>query len=309
MAGDAVELADHARFAAAPSAPAPRVYFAALVAGPSFFDDPRPRASAHGGEPGRVPWLRAVQGSTDLAALVGEARATGATGIKIYANLDAELVAAVSEEAHLQGMRVWSHATVYPASPLEVVQAGVDVVSHANYLAWQIASRIPDTYAAGFQGMMQTTPPPPDHPAIDLLLDEMLARGTLLEPTLGVTHAREPSAAPGSWAAFSDAVTARAHARGVRLVAGTDGMAPAGGQPNIHLEMELLVEYAGLSTMEAITAATANAAEAIGRADEVGTIEPGKLADLVILDADPLADIHDTRRVVFVVKGGFRHVP
>ena len=71
----------------------------------------------------------------------------------------------------------------------------------------------------------------------------------------------------------------------------------------VHLELEELVA-SGLTTREAIRAATSSAARIIGADDELGTVETGKLADLVILDADPLADIRNTRRISAVVQGG-----
>jgi imidazolonepropionase-like amidohydrolase len=67
--------------------------------------------------------------------------------------------------------------------------------------------------------------------------------------------------------------------------------------------MELLVE-AGLTPMQTIQAATANGAAFLGRADDLGTVEPRKLADLVILTGDPLARISDIRTVERVLAGG-----
>ena len=60
----------------------------------------------------------------------------------------------------------------------------------------------------------------------------------------------------------------------------------------------------GLSPMEALVAATRNGADAIGVLDELGTLEPGKFADLLILDADPLADIRNVRKFEVLIQGG-----
>jgi imidazolonepropionase-like amidohydrolase len=68
-------------------------------------------------------------------------------------------------------------------------------------------------------------------------------------------------------------------------------------------ELALLVE-SGLSPLAALQAATLTAAEALGQSESLGALEPGKLADIVVLEADPLADIHNARRVRTVVKGG-----
>jgi imidazolonepropionase-like amidohydrolase len=92
---------------------------------------------------------------------------------------------------------------------------------------------------------------------------------------------------------------ARLHNGGVTVLAGTD----APGQPwAIHWELEELVS-AGLSPLEALSAATGSAARALG-AEEIGAIEVGRLADLVLLDADPMQDIRNTRRIWKVIQGG-----
>jgi hypothetical protein len=85
-------------------------------------------------------------------------------------------------------------------------------------------------------------------------------------------------------------------------LAGTDDPILPGA---IHLEMEELVA-AGLTPLEAVAAATGNAARILGAEADLGTIEEGKLADLILLErgADPLADIRDTRRIWKVIRGG-----
>jgi imidazolonepropionase-like amidohydrolase len=105
-------------------------------------------------------------------------------------------------------------------------------------------------------------------------------------------------------------VTRAAWAAGVPVSAGTDsiGVDALGTLPNIHEELALLVE-AGLSPLEAITAGTRNGARAIGIEKTRGTIAPGMAADLVVLSADPLADIHQTRDIVLVFRDGVRYPP
>ncbi len=99
------------------------------------------------------------------------------------------------------------------------------------------------------------------------------------------------------------------HRAGVKVAVGTDAGGPVGynfqGYNTIR-EMELLVE-AGLSPMDAIVAATRTGAELIGVADRLGTLAPGKLADFLVLEADPLADLRNLRRVRTVVLGGVTH--
>ena len=96
----------------------------------------------------------------------------------------------------------------------------------------------------------------------------------------------------------------RVAATGVTLAAGSDaGNIGTLHGPSLHRELELMVE-AGLAPMAVLTAATAGGAAVMGRADELGTLAPGKLADFLILEADPLADIRHTQRIAKVVKGG-----
>ncbi len=91
---------------------------------------------------------------------------------------------------------------------------------------------------------------------------------------------------------------------GVPIIAGTDTPAPwvLPGAGLVH-ELELLVEC-GLSPVDAIRAATGRAAVALRRSADVGTVQPGRRADLVITDRDPLADIHNLRSASAVYLGG-----
>jgi imidazolonepropionase-like amidohydrolase len=96
---------------------------------------------------------------------------------------------------------------------------------------------------------------------------------------------------------------ARVHAAGIPVVMGTD----AGNPLTLHgasvfMELEAM-EAAGLSPMDVLVAATRVGARAMGL-DSVGTVTPGAVADLVVLDADPLAGIRNVRRIALVARGG-----
>jgi hypothetical protein len=95
------------------------------------------------------------------------------------------------------------------------------------------------------------------------------------------------------------------HRAGVEFLAGTDSgpNTPAPVGASLHDELELLVE-SGFTPMEALQAATRNPARYLGKLPEMGTIEPSKLADLVLLDANPLDDIRNTRKINLVVLRG-----
>src|SRR5262249_17971078 len=91
---------------------------------------------------------------------------------------------------------------------------------------------------------------------------------------------------------------------GVRIVGATDaGNIGTLHGASLHREFELMAD-AGMRPMDIIVSATRNAAAVMGRQSELGTLERGKLADLVILDGDPLADIKNTRKIFKVMKGG-----
>lgn len=96
---------------------------------------------------------------------------------------------------------------------------------------------------------------------------------------------------------------------GITVAMGTDaGNVGTLHGPSVFREMEWMVQ-AGLSPLQVLRSATVNGAKTMGLAREIGTIEPGKLADLVILDADPLADIANTSRVHRVMKNGRIYAP
>lgn len=97
---------------------------------------------------------------------------------------------------------------------------------------------------------------------------------------------------------------------GVRIIAGTDGPNMGRLLPGFGLQRELeLLAEAGLSPLQALRAATSTAAEALGKEDRLGTLEPSKLADLVVLDADPLVAIQNVKKVRTVIQGGKVYEP
>jgi imidazolonepropionase-like amidohydrolase len=90
------------------------------------------------------------------------------------------------------------------------------------------------------------------------------------------------------------------HRAGIPIVAGTDQMVPG---HSLHRELELYVQ-SGFTPMEALQAATIVPARAMKLEGDVGTIEPGKRADLIIVDGDPVRDIHQVRQVATVITNG-----
>lgn len=308
MAGDARQLADLSRGARFGEIASPDIYYVALMAGPEFFHDARTVASARGLTPGQVPWMRAINANTNLQLAIAEAKGTSATAIKIYADLPGPLVKAVTEEAHKQGLQVWAHAAVFPASPKEVVDAGVDVTSHICMDAYQTFKEMPPQYHnrpgikdADFEGEVR--------PELANLFADMKARGTVMDATLYVYDAmwKVPNANPPPYCtlALAEKLAAQAHKAGVMISTGTDADTDWDQPyPAIFDEMELLVNHSGFTPMEAVEAATRIGARAIGKQGEFGTLEAGKLANIVFLAHNPLNSISNMRSVVETVKRG-----
>lgn len=304
LAGDARATGDLQRAVLAGQLAGPHVYYVALFGGPRFFTDPRTVDASRGYAPGAAPWMQAVTDTTDFARAIAVARGTGAVGVKLYAALDSLEVTRLTAEAHRQGLRIIAHATTFPGLPSDLVAAGADMLAHTPYLVWQGSPRS-DDYPARAKGDFVHVAP--DSPAITGVLREMAARGVALNPTLWIFAEELPhdsvSRVRTPW---MYAVTRDAARMGVRIVAGTDELiAPKRDSlPILHDELELLVRDAGLTPLQAITAATRNAAWAIGVDSLRGTLAPGKAADVVLLGADPAADIRNTRAVRVVIEDG-----
>ena len=190
-------------------------------------------------------------------------------------------VRAVVEAAHDYGYKVAAHAHGTEGMK-RAVEGGVDSIEHGTYMT-------------------------------DEIMRLMKAKGTWYVPTISAgAYVAEKSKEPGYYpeivrpkaAAIGPQIQqtlAKAYKAGVKIAFGTDASVYPHGD-NAH-EFELLVE-AGMPPIEALRAATVNAAELLGETASLGTIEAGKLADIVAVPGDPLADISLTRRVSFVMKDG-----
>ena len=312
MADDLRSVGELARQARVGEVPSPVIYYAALMAGEGFFKDPRTQAVSAGAIAGQTPWMQAITSDTDLPLAVAMARGTSATGIKIYADLPADLVARITAEAHRQDVPVWSHAMVYPATPQEVINAGPDVMSHACILAHQAqapadrpvsyASRTPINRAPFLAG---------DNAVVQGLLEQMRDKGIVLDATVRVYAEQDrAAAAPGARQPICSgpmvfALTRQAYRTGVAISAGTDGETPdSDAWPALIEEMVLLQNAVGMTPADVLVAATRTAARTVNQADDMGTIEPGKLANLVFVAADPLTDVSNLRSLRFTLKRG-----
>lgn len=313
MADDLRHISDLTRAALIGEIPGPDIHYAALMAGFDFFDDPRTWQVSQGETPGHVPWMQGVSAQTDLRLQVALARGTNAKAIKVYADLEADLVDTIVAEAHAQGIAVWAHAAVFPASPSEVIAAGVDAVSHASLLAQETAAEPLTSYKT--KAAIDTEAIVRDgHPKLDAVYAQLRERGTVLDATASLydwiaddADDTETAERARTNAALSARITADAYRAGVHISVGTDYETdPAEAYPALHREMEFLVDRCGIPAEDVLRCATVVGAMSMGALDAMGTLEPGKLANFVVLTEDPRADIRHMRTVELVVKRGFR---
>ncbi len=311
MADDLRLVGDLARETRIGAIPGPDIYYAALMAGREFFEDPRTHAVTAGAVPGHAPWMQAIDAKTDLVQAVAMARGTAASAIKIYADLPGDRVKAITAEAHRQGLPVWAHGAVFPASPQQVLDAHVDAVSHVCMLAYQASKAMPPLYhnrapvdAAQFANG--------DNPVTAKLFAQMKKQGTVLDATVLVyvgldarAAARPNGPKPYCTADLAAKLTNQALRAGVVISAGTDGFSePDAAYPGLHDELELLVAKAGFTPLQAISAATLGGALSVTKDPDFGILAAGKLANLVFVSQDPSADIKALRSVVLTVKRG-----
>jgi len=309
MADDLRQIGDLARATLVGEIPGPDIHYAALMAGPGFFDDPRTWQVSQGATPGSVPWMQAITPDTDLPLAVARARGTGATAIKIYADLPASLVAAITAEAHRQEMQVWAHATVFPASPMDAVRAGVDVLSHASLLPFEGEDLAQGSYKhkppidfARFAGE--------DDQVMAALFAEMRARGTILDATASLWTRDDPGGEHqgADMSALSIHLTRQAYQAGVEISTGTDYELPADrAWPSLIEEMLFLNRECRIPAADVIRAATWTAARSAGALGEMGSLTPGKLANFVVVDGDPATDLTRLRSPYCTVKRGHPH--
>ena len=216
----------------------------------------------------------------------------GADFIKVHEGLSRETYVAVLREAKTRGLAVVGHV---PAgiTPREVAGAGQKSIEHVEF--------VPDRCLPIFSGVAPE--PPGCGAAIDSVLDAMDDNETWIEPTIGSFRTFASRQFPHILAGFTRLVP-KIRVRDLRLLAGTDlgtrGIVPGAA---LHDELELL-NRAGFSRLEVLRAATLNPAIFLGLTDSLGTVEEGKIADLLLLGGNPLDDIKHTRQIDAVIQRG-----
>jgi imidazolonepropionase-like amidohydrolase len=298
------------------------------------------------GAPEYQSWCREAEGGTLLAprmviaspmigfgdlSNISEARAreevrkakqAGADFIKVHDNLSRASYFAVIDEVKLVGLPVEGHTPVSVTAE-EVSQAGQKSIEHLTGMApaEDDAATAERWFALFRKNQTWQCPTLVMRHNYALLGDGSFAADPRLKyvnPSwrarwLGMT--KQAEAWPAGEGARrretirkEDALVAEMQRAGVGILAGTDDanpyVIPGFG---LHDELALLVK-AGLTPMEALRAATYNPARFLGLSGSLGTVERGKLADLVLLDANPLDDISNTKKIAAVVTGG-RYLP
>ncbi|MBM3737997.1 MAG: amidohydrolase family protein [Acidobacteria bacterium] len=259
----------------------------------------------------------ALQSPLEARVAVRRLVAEGASAVKVYFRLPLDSVRAVVEEAHQHRIPVTAHLEIVDVR--DAVEAGVDGIEHVTSLGPALLTHkeseryrqqvLADSAARGMgRYRMWAAIDPFSARAVDLART-LARRRTYVDPTLAIfekqANPQEPESAMMVRATRNMiAYTGVLHKQGVPIVVGSHTSVPyAKAGFAYHRELELLVE-AGLTPAEALTAATLTGAQFLGRQHDLGTIEPGKLADLVVLDADPLANIGNARRVSLVLVDG-----
>ncbi len=246
----------------------------------------------------------------DARTYVRRWKERGAQFIKAYVTLPRPLHRVLAEEARLLGLPVASHGgNVEPTTKnvtlghasLEHSSAGLyDDVLQMLALA---GTRWDPTLAVGYGNAVLLRDEPERLASAKFRAFTPEWRIRRAQANTRVKRARD-KAVRGYWVEKLASIRA-AHRRGVRLLAGTD--APAGATffgSSLHWELEYFVQ-AGIPPLDVLRIATQEGAAAVGAEDHLGTLEVGKLADIVLLDANPLEDIKNTQTIWRVIKGGW----
>lgn len=300
-----------------------------------------PRIFLAGVMDGRGPYTAPtnvlVDTEEEARAAIEKYAANGYIQIKIYSSIKPELVPYIVRVAHEKGMRVSGHV---PAGMIasQFIAAGVDEMQHINYVflnfmpekAASTASRARMVMVAESGASLDQ-----ESPEVTAFINVLREKKIVVDPTLGVFEhlfLARPGAVSPSYAPIIDhlppqvrrtayggglavpegkdqtyrasfqamlRMTRRLYDNGVPLVIGTDGLEGL----MLHRELELWVE-AGIPAEKVLQIATVGAARVARSADTLGSITPGKRADLLLVDGNPVHAISDIRKCRIVIKDG-----
>lgn len=275
----------------------------------------------------------AVSDPNKVPEVVDDLAAWGVTSLKIYVGTRRPIGRKIIEEGHKRGLHVTGHLSNYPAP--EAVADGIDCLEHITTVFDFI---IPPEVRkqADHRGNLDL-----ENPQAKTFIEVLAKRKVFVDPTLIVFRnmlllsdredyhnhpdvAAVPARQRDYWHKYRrgqkltastreyrekvfkkyQELTAVLHKAGVPLLAGTDAnepFVPAGS--GLLQELEVMVE-SGLPPAAVLKAATLNNARALKQEKDLGSVEPGKLADLVLLNANPLEDINNIRKIDRVIRGG-----
>jgi imidazolonepropionase-like amidohydrolase len=270
--------------------------------------------------------------TTEQARLwVDRYHAAGFQQMKIYSSVKLEELKAAADEAHHLGMTVTGHVPE-GLNAFQTIPAGQDQINHIQYVADMMHDPFPKEMSR-MERRKAIAELNLDSPEAARAVSFLKEHHTVIDPTIALselftaTTANPPASfepgvekvAPELAQPLTDveppsersevlskifskdiAIVGALHRAGIPIVAGTDQSVPG---HSLHREIELYVQ-AGFTPMEAIQAATIVPARVMGLDKELGTIEKGKRGDLILLTADPLADIHNSRQVEYVISNG-----
>ena len=256
-----------------------------------------------------VPFVeKQVQTDQDVRQEVRNQVAAGVDYVKLYVGLAPELVKVAINEAHSNGIKVIGH--LYLTSWTDAANLGIDALTHGIPVSPSLLSE------ANQQKFLDVGDHPFNHflwldlvdlngPEINEMIEALVSNNIPVDPTLGIYEAmiKEEPHNQYLWPKVLQ-LTKMLYENGITVLSGSDipnfELVPGA---SIHHELEILVE-SGIPPLEVIKIATNNGATALGIENDVGTVESGKQADMVILSENPLEDIRNTRKIETVIVDG-----
>ncbi len=257
-----------------------------------------------------------VRDADEARNAVHRAIARGASSIKVYFRLPLGLIQVVTATAHARGVPVTAHLEIVEAT--DAIRAGVDGIEHVTSFGTALLDpRAAEVYR---QAVLQDNNARRDgrykmwsnidlaSPRVQEVLDLVVKRGTFVSVTLAVFEKRagDKDATEMHVRGFANMLkfVGLAKKAGARIVAGSHSSVPHAERGWAYQrELELLVE-SGLTPMQAIVAATTEQARFFRSTERLGSIQAGKLADLILVEGDPSQDITAMRRVKRVMLNG-----
>ena len=294
LVGDARDLAFYSKQQKRGLIQSPEIYYSAMFTTTDFMKKDFRMGMFPEGQNGKLPFLQAVDENTDFKKAIARAHGTGATAIKLYAGLSENSIRNLTKEAHEMNMKVWCHPAQFPLTVQEILEIDIDVYCHAGLLAYT-KQNVPSEYHKWFKDLYNEEHYQvfPENLEIDDILNAMLEHNTILDATLVAWKFSDKAFA------LSTKIMKRAHELGIKLTTGTDIQ----GFPTLD-ELYLLVDVVGLSPKEALMSSSKNGAEAIGIEKTHGTIEKEKVANLILLNENPLTNIRNVEKIDMIFING-----